>query len=365
MNGSKTRQVTLLPALAVALLAVALGLTASPPAEANPDLDAKRQRAREVLVQVRELDSDLSRAIESYNFATIELERIEGDLKANGRHLVVAQGSLRAAQSHIAARLNALYVNGGGGGAVEVIFGAKSLDDLLGRLDVIEHVGRQDARVLRDVQRFGLEVKQRRAKLREARKRQKEVVASRASTKHSIEGRLKERERMLASVRNEVAELEAEERRRQERITARARARLAELEADGADPGSLAAQGDLPPAKYGASVGVAMQYLGVPYVWGGMSPSGFDCSGLVAFAYAQLGVYLPHHAASQYGYGVPVGRDQLLPGDIVFFDGLGHNGLYIGGGQFVHAPHTGEVVKISSLSDEWYAAKWVGARRVA
>jgi cell wall-associated NlpC family hydrolase len=107
-----------------------------------------------------------------------------------------------------------------------------------------------------------------------------------------------------------------------------------------------------------------MQYLGVPYVWGGASPSGFDCSGFSMYVYAQLGVSLPHHAASQYGMGTPVSKDQLQAGDLVFFNGLGHMGIYIGGGQFIHAPHTGDVVKISSLSDSWYARTWVGARRL-
>jgi cell wall-associated NlpC family hydrolase len=108
-----------------------------------------------------------------------------------------------------------------------------------------------------------------------------------------------------------------------------------------------------------------MQYLGVPYRWGGASPStGFDCSGFTAYVYAQVGVSLPHHAASQFSSGVPVSREDLQPGDLVFFDGLSHEGMYIGGGQFIHAPHTGDVVKISSLSDPWYAGSWVGARRI-
>ncbi|HJU46999.1 MAG TPA: C40 family peptidase, partial [Gaiellaceae bacterium] len=119
-----------------------------------------------------------------------------------------------------------------------------------------------------------------------------------------------------------------------------------------------------PPAEYGGVVGVAMSQLGTPYVWGGMAPGGFDCSGLIAWAYSQVGVSLPHHAASQYSYGTPVGRDELQPGDIVFFDGLGHAGIYVGGDSFIHAPHTGDVVKISSLNDSWYASTWVGARRI-
>jgi cell wall-associated NlpC family hydrolase len=106
---------------------------------------------------------------------------------------------------------------------------------------------------------------------------------------------------------------------------------------------------------------IALRYLGVPYKWGGSTPSGFDCSGLVAYVYAQLGISLPHFAAAQYGIGSPVARDQLAPGDLVFFDALNHVGIYIGGGQFVHAPHTGDVVKISSLAA--YGGGYVGARR--
>ena len=92
-----------------------------------------------------------------------------------------------------------------------------------------------------------------------------------------------------------------------------------------------------------------MQYLGTPYVWGGLVARRLRLLGFVMYVFAQMGVSLPHNAAAQYNYGVPVSRDQLEPGDLVFFDGLGHVGIYIGGGQFIHAPHTGDVVKISCL----------------
>jgi len=121
-----------------------------------------------------------------------------------------------------------------------------------------------------------------------------------------------------------------------------------------------------PDAGRGAQVvAIAMQYLGVPYRWGGASPeTGFDCSGLTMYVYAQIGVSLPHYAAAQYRLGSPVSKGQLAPGDLVFFRALGHMGMYIGGDNFIHAPRTGDVVKISSLSEPYYVSTWVGARRI-
>ncbi len=117
------------------------------------------------------------------------------------------------------------------------------------------------------------------------------------------------------------------------------------------------------PGGHPEAASIALQYLGVPYQWGGASPSaGFDCSGLVMYVYAQLGVQLPHFAAGQYGYGTAVPKDQLQPGDLVFFDGLSHVGIYLGNGQLVHAPHTGDVVRIATLAD--FAGRYVGARRL-
>jgi hypothetical protein len=93
-----------------------------------------------------------------------------------------------------------------------------------------------------------------------------------------------------------------------------------------------------------------MAQLGKPYVWAAAGPDAFDCSGLVVYAFAAFGVSLPHSTYALWNMGVYFSRDQLQPGDLVFFDALGPMGIYIGGGQFIHAPHTGDVVKISSMN---------------
>jgi hypothetical protein len=116
------------------------------------------------------------------------------------------------------------------------------------------------------------------------------------------------------------------------------------------------------------AVAIAERYLGVPYVWGGADPAvGFDCSGLMMYVYAQLGISLPHFAGYQWYSGEHVAPEDLQPGDLVFFEpranGPGHVGMYVGGGEFVQAPHTGDVVKISSLREAAYALTYVGAVR--
>jgi len=110
------------------------------------------------------------------------------------------------------------------------------------------------------------------------------------------------------------------------------------------------------------AVRLAARELGAPYRYGGSSPSGFDCSGLVTYVYGQLGIQLPHNAAAQYAYGRAVDLSHLEPGDLVFFHGLGHVGLYIGRGRIIHAPQTGERVEIQSLASREGSIE--GARRL-
>jgi cell wall-associated NlpC family hydrolase len=119
------------------------------------------------------------------------------------------------------------------------------------------------------------------------------------------------------------------------------------------------------PAGHPQAAQIALQYLGVPYKWGGATPTtGFDCSGLVTYVFAQLGVFLPHFAAAQWDFGVPVTVAQLQAGDLVFFDALDHVGIYLGNNEFINAPHTGSWVRIDTLDEPWYAKHYVGARRI-
>jgi cell wall-associated NlpC family hydrolase len=351
------------------LVAFGVALIGAGPALADR-IEDKKAEAQQVLADIEALDAELGQSIEAYNAATIELDAIKADLDANRRQIGVARVNLGVAQNRLANRLRDLYVGGESTTTLEVFLGSTSFEDVIDQLDTIDRVSQEDSQVLQEVRRFRTEVTVRRDRLKDARASQEEVVAQRAAAKREIESGLAERQELLSSIRGEIQRLEEEQARQQEILAQQAAARLATQDAalqhaiDTSVVGAGVETPDAavaPPSRYGGVVGIAMQYLGIPYVWGGASPSGFDCSGFAMYVYAQVGVSLPHHAASQYNYGVPVSRDQLQAGDLVFFNGLGHMGIYIGGDQFIHAPHTGDVVRISTLSS--YNG-YVGARRL-
>jgi peptidoglycan DL-endopeptidase CwlO len=361
--------------LALACLSALLG---APQALSEPSsIAAKEAEVQSVLGQISALDSSLEAAIEAYNSANAQPESVRADLRINTRHLALAKKNLRRSHRQLEARLVALYTSGEDQSALAVLLGATSLDDFLNRMETVDRVSEQDAAILNEVIHSRAEVQRRQERLKVARAKAEDLVAERAAHKQSVEAQLAERQQLVASIRAEIEQMKQEEARRQAELARQAEERALQSATapaftpstsnDGSSASSSGDSNSPPPVSApsrGGVVGIAMQYLGVPYRWGGSSPSsGFDCSGFVMYVFAQVGVSLPHSSYAQYGMGVPVSQSQLQPGDLVFFDGLGHVGIYVGGGQFIHSPHTGDVVKISAMTG-WYSSTFVGARRV-
>jgi len=324
--------------------------------------------------QLQQLSDSLERARSQYDAATAHLAAIRRDLKENRHELRIAKRNLRLSQRAIAQRLVTLYTSDQAS-TIEVILGARSLDDLITRIDSAKSVTSLDSSVLSQVKVFRAAVKRNGTRLAHAQSEQQRVVAERAAAKQSIESKIGEQDRLLSSIKGQISQMLAAERARQLQAAVALQQQLQQqrLVAQQAQADTVvgvsavtpqAATAVAPPSAYSGAVGVAMAQIGKPYQWAAAGPDSFDCSGLVMYAFAAVGKSLPHSTYALYSMGVPVSRDQLQPGDLVFFDGLGHVGIYIGGGQFVHAPHTGDVVKVSSLGEGWYASTYVGARRI-
>jgi peptidoglycan DL-endopeptidase CwlO len=364
------------------VVAVAAILLSAASASADPgSIAAKQAQAQQVLAQISQIDRNLDGAVEAYNLANVKLQKIEGDLRENRKQLNVAQSNLKVAEKSLANRLVAAYTSTQDNSTLAVLLGSTSFEDLLNRVEAVNSTSQQDASILHQVADFRAAVKRHRLELRDAHAAQQQVVAEKAAQRRHIESQLAARQQLLSSIRGEIERMKAAEAAEQRRLAAAARARAAAARSTASSSGSSSTSSSAPqptvgvaavtpegttvapPSTHGGVVGIAMQYLGTPYRWGGASPSGFDCSGFVMYVFAQIGVSLPHSTYAMYNMGTPVSLGQLQPGDLVFFNGLGHMGIYIGGGQFIHSPHTGDVVKISSMSG-YYASAFVGARRV-
>jgi cell wall-associated NlpC family hydrolase len=345
------------------LVAAAAALVAVGGATADPSVSAKQTQAQQVLSQINSIDMQLGAAVEAYNTANVQLDKIQGDLRDNTFELGVARKNLKRSQVALASRLVSVYTSGEQNSTLAVLLGSSSLDDLLNKMETMHSTSKQDANIVRDVTAAKLSIQRHRAELQHARSEQQRIVAERQAQRQHIESQLAERRQLLSSIRSEIAQIKAQEEARQLQLARDAQARLASPSPIGVGASTPEGSTVAPPSIHGGVVGIAMRYLGVPYVWGGASPSGFDCSGFVMYVFAQIGVSRPHSSYSQYGMGASVSMSQLQPGDLVFFAGASHVGIYIGGGQFIHAPHTGDHVKISSLTG-WYASTFAGGRRV-
>jgi peptidoglycan DL-endopeptidase CwlO len=395
---------------AVCSVVLAAGLLIGDTLAATPKerIQEKQAQAERILAQVNALDGRMGRTVEEWNGARYRLGKARVALAAQRKLLANAKRQQRHAIARVRARVIALYESDNAPTTLAILLGSSSVGEMIDHFQAAQAVADAD-------HHLAVETAQAKARYAAAARRLQATELKRAADfaqldaqRRQIEGMLAERKQLLSHVQSQVAALQAAEARRQAKLEAEARARLAaEAEAQRKaealaaaqararreappkpaptptttttqtrtptpattttatttttpDPPSTTPTADPGPGHTDAA-SIAMQYLGVPYVWGGATPAGFDCSGLVMYVYAQLGISLPHFAAAQYGFGTPVSRDQLQPGDLVFFDGLDHVGIYIGGDQMIHAPHTGDVVKIAPLSD---GGSYVGARRL-
>jgi len=387
--------------------AVSLGaaaLTASWASPASADIAAQIRAGQ---VELNRLNTQAEAAAERYDAGRIALasaQRRAATTSASVARDDLAVAGLRSQAGTFAAHV---YESGTGGFGMSVLTSDQGPGTLLDRLGSLDRVARHQSDVL-DVLRV--------ARARQAQAQSEAQLAQNAarttlqhlqSDKQSVEQSAEQAQGVLQQLQVKQAQLvqaardDAARQAAQARaatLAAEARANAASLAAFRAQPTAPAqpttpiqvapaqvaalqptapAQPQLAPAVSSAAplvratgdaaataVRTALAQLGKPYVYGAAGPDTFDCSGLTLFAYGAAGVSLPHYTGAQFNVGRHVAESDLQPGDLVFFESnLGHMGMYIGNGQIIHAPHSGDVVRVAPLAG-YFQQNYAGAVRV-
>lgn len=327
--------------------------SADPP---SPDLslDEKRQLALQVLADIDKLAMDTEILIEDFNKTQESLNQTEVDLARAERNYESANKRYQFRQGILKDRIQAMYRDGGIN-FFEVVLSIKSFSDFITRVRFLSLIAQKDSDLAEKLLKERATLRSIRDKLEQLRQDRVTALQELQAKRAEIESKLREREQHLWKVEKDIQDivnaelLKKAEAQTQLYNTLKAQASQANSE--------LSAMTDPTSPIY-----TAMKFLGIPYLWGGEKPeTGFDCSGLSLYVFRQHGVVLPHYSRWQFKMGEPVDRDKLKAGDLLFFGNpIHHLGIYIGGNYMIHAPQTGDVVKISDFS---VRKDWAGARR--
>ncbi|MBN1192154.1 MAG: C40 family peptidase [Coriobacteriia bacterium] len=313
------------------------------------ELARKQAALDELEAQLDALDRELAIAAEAYNKAVIELEATRNHLDTTKTDLVNAEAAFEIGQDTLSERARDIYRRGEMN-ILEVLLGSKSVSDFMARIKFLHSIGESDADIAAALEAQRDQIALAAAELEEDALRARSLEFELQARQIEVMLRIQEREALLAAAQIELLEM------LDDQAAARqlAEAELLRQVFSGANKAGIV-------VEPGSPVETALGYHGVPYLWGGESPAGFDCSGLVMYVMNQHGVNLPHYSGAQFLLGEKIVPADLKAGDVVFFGSpVHHVGMYVGAGYFIHAPRTGDFVKLSRLADR---KDYAGARR--
>ena len=332
------------------------------PLSADSLLAQKQQQQQHARAELQALDARAEALTEQYDRAVWQLQVLHRQIAAADTRLAEERAELAQKQAMLSQLLVSQYKGGGvTTQTMALVLGASSLSQVTAGLDFQQ---RFDVSVTDTVEAIAAardEIRHQRQLLVLDRKRVRQEKHQAEVKKAEIERQMAARRRLVKELGIQVQLLERATTIAQGKTALDVRKWILKAEhVDATDPGQLVRD---------QVVLQGLEQIGVPYVWGGASPKGFDCSGLVMWLWAKQGVSLPHFAAAQYALGPVVEKgpgidlSKLEPGDLLFFHNLGHVGIYVGNGYILHAPHTGTTVQIDPLSWGWFQNTFVGATR--
>ncbi|XVQ10395.1 NlpC/P60 family protein [Spirillospora sp. CA-255316] len=319
---ARLRAGTLAGAVAVAVAAITVLV---PPVTAHADPEPS---TKELQGEAHKLADQLEQLTEQYNGLKVKLQQSQRASKVATDNAARQEKALQGVREKLGSLAATSYMQGGATDPTVSFVAAQDPQAMLDQAATLRYFATQDGtRVASMMQAM------------QAAQRARKSAEDRSQQVERLRGQLDSQRKKVTTLYEKV------------------RGKLVKR-----DPTQLAKLPVVGSGKAAQALRLAMTKIGRPYVWGAEGPSSFDCSGLIMWAYKQVGINLPHYTGSQWNAGTHISKSQMQPGDLVFFySDLHHVGMYVGGGKMLHAPQTGDVVKIAPIGGRPFA----GAVRVA
>lgn len=312
---------------------------------AVPSESELRQDKAEAQEKIEKLEDEMTYVMSKINETEMELVEVGQAIIEANEELAETEELEKVQYEAMKRRIVAMYENGNSS-MVEMILESGSIAEMLQHAENVQAIHAYD-----------------RKQLEEYVATKEKIVTLKVSLEEDmavIEKKQKAYEEDKADLNSMIAELEEEVDDIDAKIREAAAAAAQASRPQGSSGSNSSGSSYVPPSGTGggaAIVAEAYKYMGVPYVWGGESYSGVDCSGLVLLAHRAIGVYLSHYSGSQGSGGRAVSRAEAQPGDVVCYPG--HVGIYVGNGKMIHAPQTGDVVRVVSVyGSPWFRRYW-------
>ena len=397
-----------------AVLAATLVITSAIPAFATPNqevienqkkYDELTQKIEDINDQIYALNGEIEPLVQTIESNNTQMEQIKVEVENTQKEIETAKEEIAKTEEVLGKRVRELYKSGGQSSYIMLLFSAESFNDLISKIESTSRLVSIDKKIVKELEEKQDSLNDKITSLDEKNNELTKINEETKKSLSELETKKAEQETLVAQVQAEQDEFEREFLSVSERTLVQAQysviesssssiddlnsaisqlrsirdgqlksdivkeevnakieaaqAKISELQAaiDAANAASKPSRGDSTVSATGnAIVDYAYKFLGTPYQWGGTTPSGFDCSGFTQYVFKNAaGVSLPRTTYDQINVGVAVSYNDLQPGDLVF-PHTGHVGIYVGGGQMIHAPSTGDVVKVSSVY-KFYTAR--------
>jgi len=327
------------------------------------DLD---KQIRNLDSQVEALDGEIEKLMIDMQQNNKQIDNVQGQIKQTEEKIKKAEADIKEEQDLFDKRMKVMYVKGNSS-YLEVMLDSKGISDFISKLEAVKKVASYDKKMIDDLKEKRSVIVTQKAKLDEQNGKLQKLKKDNEDKMAKLNTTKASQKKIIADLKSKKGNLASQNDKYNKEIkdlTERIE-RTPDNTNTGGGSGGTGGTGTKPTASTNAVIKYALQFQGCQYVWGARGPNTFDCSGFVQYVYRHFGYEVGWTTYDQRNYGKAVSRSELQPGDMIFFgpsyEGIHHVGLYVGDGWFIHAPQTGDVVKLSKLTNrsDYYSARRV------